>query len=54
MAYGVKAEHFNPVGQALLKTLEDHGTPPDELALLQTVYQALASHMIAIAYPDAT
>lgn len=54
--YGVKAEHYAPVGAALLDTLEKglgDAFTADTKAAWTTAYGTLSSVMIAAAYPEA-
>lgn len=55
VAYGVKAEHYKPVGDALLWALENSlgadFTPPLRIAWAKA-YAALSAVMIAAAYPQ--
>ncbi|RTL80498.1 MAG: hemin receptor [Hyphomicrobiales bacterium] len=55
VAYGVKAEHYEPVGDALLWTLENSlgadFTPPLKIAWTKA-YAALSAAMVAAAYPQ--
>lgn len=54
LGYGVKKEHYDEVGEALLATLRKFDAQPDELAIWARVYRKLADHMTDIAYPSAT
>jgi nitric oxide dioxygenase len=55
VSYGVKAEYYQPVGEALLWTLEKglgpDFTPPVKAAWTQA-YTTLSGVMIAVAYPQ--
>ncbi|HTR85801.1 MAG TPA: globin family protein [Reyranella sp.] len=54
VAYGVKAEHYAPVGAALLWTLEKglgDGFTPEVREAWTSAYGALSGMMIAAAYP---
>lgn len=55
VGYGVKAEHYAPVGDALVWTLGEmlgDAFEPEDRAAWAGVYGALAGAMIRSAYPD--
>ena len=54
VAYGVTVGHYTVVGRALLATLADLGASPAHLAAWERTYAAIASVMIAAAYPPAS
>ena len=51
LAYGVRPEHYPPVGRALLKTLRASGASAAEAAAWSRLYDAVAARMIAAAHP---
>jgi hemoglobin-like flavoprotein len=54
--YGVMPEHYAPVGQALIDTLEvalDDDFTPETRAAWAAAYRALSGAMVATAYPQA-
>lgn len=51
LSYGVEAEHYAQVGDALMATLRKFDAQPEELLVWGRVYKKLSSHMIATAYP---
>ena len=56
IGYGVMPEHYAPVGQALIDTLElalDDDFTPETRAAWASAYSALAGAMVATAYPKA-
>ncbi|MEO9576366.1 MAG: globin family protein [Tateyamaria sp.] len=55
VAYGVKAEHYPFVGEALIDTLKKglgEALTPDVQASWETAYATLSGVMIAAAYPE--
>jgi nitric oxide dioxygenase len=55
VAYGVKPEHYAPVGAALLWTLEQglgKAFTPEVAEVWTAAYAALSGVMIAVAYPE--
>lgn len=54
LAYGVKFEHYELVGQALIATLQKFGTSPNDIAVWRKIYAILSDHMKATAYPLTT
>jgi nitric oxide dioxygenase len=56
VGYGVAPEHYAPVGQALIDTLEvalDDDFTPEIRAAWTAAYRALSGAMVATAYPQA-
>lgn len=51
LTYGVKPEHYETVGHALITTLQNYGARDRDIVVWEKVYGMLSDHMKATAYP---
>lgn len=52
LTYGVKSEHYEVVGHALITTLRNFGANAEDIVVWEKVYGLLSNHMKATAYPS--